>query len=84
MTVGEIVGEPLIVHHLASPKQTTERVAELLKLVGLNPLMPTAIRTNFRVASANGGCGACPFIAARVDCVRRADFCLDVSIQAQW
>jgi len=37
MTVGEIVGEPLIVHHLASPKQTTERVAELLKLVGLNP-----------------------------------------------
>ena len=37
MTVGEIVGEPLIVHHLASHKQADERVAELLKLVGLNP-----------------------------------------------
>ena len=37
MTVGEIVGEPLIVHNLASHKQADERVAELLKLVGLNP-----------------------------------------------
>lgn len=37
MTVGEIVGEPLLVHHLASHKQAEERVAELLKLVGLNP-----------------------------------------------
>jgi len=37
MTVGEIIGEPLLVHKLASPKQATERVAELLKLVGLNP-----------------------------------------------
>ncbi|HMD88685.1 MAG TPA: dipeptide ABC transporter ATP-binding protein [Anaerolineaceae bacterium] len=37
MTVGEIVGEPLLVHHLASHKQADERVAELLKLVGLNP-----------------------------------------------
>ncbi len=37
MTVGEIVGEPLLVHNLATNKQATERVAELLKLVGLNP-----------------------------------------------
>jgi oligopeptide transport system ATP-binding protein len=37
MTVGEIVGEPLIVHNLANHKQANERVAELLKLVGLNP-----------------------------------------------
>jgi len=37
-TVGEIVAEPLDVHHLTpSPKHRRERVAELLSLVGLNP-----------------------------------------------
>jgi oligopeptide transport system ATP-binding protein len=37
MTVGEIVGEPLIVHRVASQKEVEERVANLLELVGLNP-----------------------------------------------
>ncbi len=37
MTVGEIVGEPLIVHNSASGKEVNERVAELLDLVRLNP-----------------------------------------------
>jgi oligopeptide transport system ATP-binding protein len=37
MTVGEIVGEPLRVHHLASGRGVNERVQELLKLVGLQP-----------------------------------------------
>jgi oligopeptide transport system ATP-binding protein len=37
MTVGEIVGEPLIVHNVASQKEVEERVAHLLELVGLNP-----------------------------------------------
>lgn len=37
MTVGEIVGEPLIIHGLATQKEAEERVKELLKLVGLNP-----------------------------------------------
>jgi|ERR1051325_7469762 len=37
-TVGEIVAEPLEVHHLTpTPKRRRERVAELLSLVGLNP-----------------------------------------------
>jgi oligopeptide transport system ATP-binding protein len=37
MTVGEIIGEPLLVHNLASRKEAEGRVEELLELVGLNP-----------------------------------------------
>ena len=38
MTVGEIIGEPLIIHREASGKAVQERVDELLTLVGLNPM----------------------------------------------
>jgi len=38
MTVGDIIAEPLIIHKLVkTPQERTERVAELLKLVGLSP-----------------------------------------------
>ncbi len=37
MTVGEIIGEPLLVHHLATRKEAEEQVEELLRVVGLNP-----------------------------------------------
>ena len=37
MTVGEIVGEPLVVHKVANQKEINERVEHLLELVGLNP-----------------------------------------------
>ncbi len=37
MTVENIVGEPLEVHHLARGKEKRERVQELLAQVGLNP-----------------------------------------------
>jgi oligopeptide transport system ATP-binding protein len=37
MTVGEIVGEPLLVHNLASEAEVNERVKDLLELVRLNP-----------------------------------------------
>src|SRR5437588_185738 len=37
MTVGDIIGEPIQVHRLASGKAKYERVQELLKVVGLNP-----------------------------------------------
>ena len=36
-TVGDILAEPLRVHHLATGGQRSERVAELLTLVGLDP-----------------------------------------------
>jgi len=37
MTVGNIIGEPLEVHDVASGKERQNRVQELLRLVGLNP-----------------------------------------------
>jgi len=36
-TVGDIVGEPLDIHHLARGRDRTDRIAELLRIVGLNP-----------------------------------------------
>ena len=37
MTVGEIIGEPLRIHGIATGKAARDRVAELLRLVGLRP-----------------------------------------------
>lgn len=37
MTVGEIIGEPLMVHNAATPREIQDRVAELLELVRLSP-----------------------------------------------
>lgn len=37
MTVGSIIGEPLSVHQIGTPQERTDRVQELLRLVGLNP-----------------------------------------------
>lgn len=37
MTVGQLVGEPLIVHNVATGSEINQRVEHLLDLVGLNP-----------------------------------------------
>lgn len=37
MTVGNIVGEPLLIHNIGNAASRRERVQELLNLVGLNP-----------------------------------------------
>lgn len=37
MTVGDIVGEPLLVHSVATPQEVQERVKDLLNKVNLNP-----------------------------------------------
>jgi peptide/nickel transport system ATP-binding protein len=37
MKVGDIVGEPLVIHNLGDKADRRERVAELLRKVGLNP-----------------------------------------------
>jgi len=47
MTVGEIVGEPLDVHGVAKGKAKTERVAELLSIVGLDPTFVTRFPHEF-------------------------------------
>jgi oligopeptide transport system ATP-binding protein len=38
MTVGEIIGEPLDIHHLAANGDRSRRIEQLLKAVGLDPL----------------------------------------------
>lgn len=37
LTVGRIVGEPLVIHELCAKSENEERVAEMLKKVGLTP-----------------------------------------------
>jgi oligopeptide transport system ATP-binding protein len=37
MKVGDIVGEPLVIHKVGTKKERNDRVAELLKKVGLDP-----------------------------------------------
>ncbi|HYK94071.1 MAG TPA: ABC transporter ATP-binding protein, partial [Thermoplasmata archaeon] len=37
MLVRDVVAEPLAIHHMGTPKQRYQRVAELLQAVGLNP-----------------------------------------------
>ena len=37
MTVGEIVGEPLLIHNITNEKEINERVKHLLEVVKLNP-----------------------------------------------
>ncbi len=38
MTVGDIIGEPLVIHNVAHGKEVQDRVEKLLQVVGLNPL----------------------------------------------
>ena len=37
MSVGDLVGEPLVIHGLAKGKELTDRVADLFQRVGLPP-----------------------------------------------
>ena len=74
MTVGDIIGEPLIIHGVARGKEVQERVEELLKVVGLNSLFCQSLPARvFRRAAAAHRRGARPGAAARVHRLRRAD-----------
>lgn len=37
LTVGDIIGEPLDIHNIATGSERTDRIYELLEIVGLNP-----------------------------------------------
>jgi len=85
MSVSEIVGEPLLIHNLTGGKgEYTDRVAYLLKMVGLNPAMAKRYPHEF-----SGGqrqrIGIARALAVR-PCFIVCDepvSALDVSIQAQ-
>ena len=84
MTVGDIIGEPLVVHKLAKGAKYREEVNNLLSMVGLEPRMADRYPHEF-----SGGqrqrIGIARALAARPSFIvcDEAVSALDVSIQAQ-
>jgi len=84
MTVGNIVGEPLEVHNVASGKARQERVQELLRVVGLNPYFINRYPHEFSGGQRQRiGVARALALNPLFICCDEPISALDVSIQAQ-